>query len=167
MRINLCSIIEMPDSSLPFSCELETERLAVPAISEFVSPPRAEGVIQNNAGLLTLSGTLEAELICICDRCGEAFQKGLALPLRLTLAADPEDADDPDLFPLDGDWLDLSDVLETCFILGTDAKFLCREDCAGLCSRCGKNLNHGPCGCGKEIDPRLAVLQQLLDKKDE
>jgi uncharacterized protein len=45
-----------------------------------------------------------------------------------------------------------------------ETKFLCREDCKGLCARCGKNLNLGPCGCGKEIDPRFAVLEQLLDK---
>ncbi|NLH02379.1 MAG: DUF177 domain-containing protein, partial [Clostridiales bacterium] len=65
------------------------------------------------------------------------------------------------------DWLDLSDLLETCFILSMESKFLCRENCEGLCPSCGKNLNDGPCGCKKEIDPRLAVLGQLLDKKDE
>ena len=37
----------------------------------------------------------------------------------------------------------------------------------GLCEHCGKNLNDGPCGCPKEIDPRMAVLEQLLDNKDE
>lgn len=164
MRINLCDIIEMPGASLPFSCELETERLSVPAIEEFKSLPKAEGVISNTAGLLSLKGNLRADLTCVCDRCGESFEKALDIPLDLILADNPEDEDDPDLYPLDGDWLDLSDVLETCFILNTDAKFLCREDCAGLCSRCGKNLNDGPCGCPKEIDPRLAVLQQLLDE---
>ena len=39
------------------------------------------------------------------------------------------------------------------------------EDCKGLCSTCGKNLNLGPCGCRKQIDPRFAVLEQLLDKE--
>lgn len=167
MRINLCEIIEMPGSSLPFSCELETERLAQASILEFISPPLGQGIISNTAGLLTLTGTLEAKLSCLCDRCGKTFGKSLSIPLELTLAADPEDEDNPDIFPLDGNWLDLSDVLETCFILNTEAKFLCDENCAGLCPRCGKDLNEGPCACGKEIDPRLAVLQQLLDKKDE
>ena len=82
------------------------------------------------------------------------------------LAADLSDEDNPEVFPLDGNWLDVSDVLETIFILSTEEKSLCKENCAGLCSQCGKNLNDGPCGCKKEIDPRLAVLGQLLDKKD-
>ena len=37
---------------------------------------------------------------------------------------------------------------------------------ARFCPRCGANLNDGPCGCKPEKDPRLAVLEQLLDDKD-
>lgn len=167
MRLNLCEIIEIPGKSLPFKCELETERLLIPAIKSFVSPPSAEGVIRNSAGALTLTGTIKAEMVCICDRCGSEFHCEKEIPLIAKIGADPSDLDDPEVFPLDGDWLDLSDLLETLFILGTETKFLCREDCAGLCPVCGKNLSNGPCGCKKEIDPRLAVLGQLLDKKHE
>ena len=66
-----------------------------------------------------------------------------------------------------GDGIDVCDVLETCFILGMDQKFLCKDDCKGLCGVCGKNLNDGPCGCGKQIDPRMAALAQLLDDIQE
>ena len=167
MRINLCEIIEMPGKSLPFQCELDGERLLCPSIEAFTKLPSASGVITNTAGALTLKGVISAEMTCICDRCFERYSSVLELPVELKLAADLEDDDDPDIFALDGDWLDLSDVLETSFILNTDTKFLCKEDCKGLCSRCGKNLNDGPCGCKKEIDPRLAVLGQLLDKTEE
>ena len=60
----------------------------------------------------------------------------------------------------------IRDVLETSFILNTDSLFLCRDDCKGLCPRCGADLNEGPCGCKPEKDPRLAVLEQLLDNKE-
>ena len=79
------------------------------------------------------------------------------------LTAEEQD-DNVDLFPLDGDAVDLDEVLSTCFILDMETKFLCREDCKGLCPTCGKNLNLGPCGCRKQVDPRFAVLEQLLDK---
>jgi len=167
MRLNLCQIIDMPGSSLHFSCELDAERLSCPAILEFISVPHAEGEIRNSAGVLSLIGKVKSEMVCICDRCAAQFRCEKVLPLELKLAADLTDEDSPDIFSLDGDWLDLSDVLETSYILSTDTKFLCREDCAGLCPKCGKNLNDGPCGCKKEIDPRLAVLGQLLDIKDE
>ena len=67
-------------------------------------------------------------------------------------------------FLLEGETLDIADLLETVFILNMDTKSLCRDDCKGLCPRCGKDLNEGPCQCRSEIDPRLAVLEQLLDK---
>ena len=60
---------------------------------------------------------------------------------------------------------ELEDLLETVFILNMDTRFLRRADCKGLCSRCGKNLNEGPCDCRPDTDPRLAVLEQLLDDK--
>ena len=72
--------------------------------------------------------------------------------------------DDPNLFVLEGNEIDLSEILATCFILDMETKFLCREDCKGLCPTCGKNLNLGPCSCRKALDPRFAVLEQLLDK---
>ena len=118
------------------------------------------------AGALTLTGTINAEMDCVCDRCSAEFRCSKELPLVVKIAADMTDEDNPEIFPLDGNWLELSDLLETCFILSTEAKFLCRDDCAGLCPICGKNLDAGPCGCKKEIDPRLAVLGQLLDKND-
>ena len=74
------------------------------------------------------------------------------------------ETDDPEAFTLEGDKLDLEETLETLLILDMETKFLCDPECKGLCSKCGANLNLGPCGCGKEIDPRLAVLEQLLDK---
>ncbi|MEG0035524.1 MAG: DUF177 domain-containing protein [Oscillospiraceae bacterium] len=164
MRLNLCEIIEMPGKNLPFSCSLETERLFCPAIKSFISPPLAIGWVSNSAGALTLTGTITADMVCICDRCSAEFHCEREIPLTAKLAAELTDEDNPEIFALDGNWLDLSDLLETCFILATDAKFLCKEDCAGLCSTCGKNLNDGACACVKEIDPRLAVLGQLLDK---
>lgn len=167
MRINLSEIIEMPGSTLPFKCELNIERISLPSIKEFVGVPFAEGKIINTAGALSLVGTLKASMICICDRCAAQYQCDREFPLNVKLAADLTDEDNPDIFPIDGNELDLSDVLENCFISQIDTKFLCKEDCAGLCSRCGKNLNDGPCDCKKEIDPRLAVLGQLLDKKED
>ena len=113
--------------------------------------------------MLRLEGELTAEMICICDRCGCEFESVKVTPLDAVIVEE-NTGDDPELFTLEGDGIDLSEVLETCFILDMETKFLCREDCKGLCPTCGKNLNLGSCGCRKQIDPRFAVLEQLLDK---
>ena len=163
MRLNLREIIEIPGGSVPFKCELETEGLDFPSIKEYISRPFAEGRVFNEAGILTLEGTLTAEMICYCDRCGAEFDSVKEMPLSVTIVEE-DTADNPELFLLEGDEIDLDEILTTCFVLDMETKFLCSEDCKGLCSTCGKNLNLGPCECRKPIDPRFAVLEQLLDK---
>ena len=60
--------------------------------------------------------------------------------------------------------LPLDALVEEDLILDQPSKMLCSEDCRGHCPLCGKDLNDGLCGCREEtVDPRLAVLQQLLD----
>ena len=163
MRLNLREIIEIPGGSVPFECKLETEGLDFPSIKEYKGKPYAEGRVYNEAGVLKLEGLLQAEMTCICDRCGTEFESIKETPLDATIVEEDSE-DNPELFVLEGDEIDLSEILSTCFILDMETKFLCREDCKGLCSTCGKNLNLGPCECRKPIDPRFAVLEQLLDK---
>ena len=75
-----------------------------------------------------------------------------------------EDHEDEGVFPLIDDSADLEEIVRTVFVLNMDSKLLCKEDCKGICCRCGTDLNHGPCGCQKELDPRFAALKQLLEK---
>ena len=163
--MNLHELLLNPGSRLPFRCELSTDRLDFPAVLSYTAAPVGEGFIVNNAGALTLRGTLSAAMRCVCDRCAAEFDREVSYPLDVPLASELQDEENPDYFLLEGDELDLEELLETVFILNMDTRFLCRADCEGLCSRCGKNLNEGPCDCRTESDPRLAVLEQLLDDK--
>ncbi|MBR0040468.1 MAG: DUF177 domain-containing protein [Oscillospiraceae bacterium] len=165
MKLNLREIIAIPGSSVDFACELETEGLDFPSVLRYVSAPYAQGCVFNEAGVLRLEGEIRTDMLCVCDRCAGEFETEKLTPLSAVIVEQNDDnADDPELFFLDGDEIDLGEILSTLFILDMDTKFLCREDCRGLCPKCGRNLNLGPCGCGKETDPRFAVLEQLLDK---
>jgi uncharacterized protein len=60
------------------------------------------------------------------------------------------------------DQIDLNELLREQFYLALPMKPLCRDDCAGLCSQCGTNLNIGTCQCSSQWeDPRLAPLKEL------
>ena len=165
MRLDLRELIVNPDRRLPFRVELETGRLDFPSVKEYLSSPVAEGVVTNEAGILHMRGRITAEMLCICDRCGQEFESTKETAVDAVLVEE-ESEENPELFVLEGTEIDAQEVLSVCFILDMETKFLCREDCKGLCARCGRNLNLGPCGCKKEPDPRFAVLEQLLDKKD-
>ena len=163
MRLDLREIIEVPGGSVPFETEIETGRLSFPSVKAYLSKPYAQGRVFNEAGVLHLEGTLTAEMLCICDRCGAEFQSVKEVPLDAVIVEE-ESEEFPELFVLEGNEIDLDEILETSLILEMETKFLCREDCKGLCDTCGANLNLGPCRCRKPRDPRFAVLEQLLDK---
>ena len=165
--IDLHELILRPGTSMSFQRELSLERLDFPAVLSYEFPPVGEGVIVNSAGALSLTGTISAGMLCRCDRCAREFVREAVIDVETGLADQLQDEEDPDYFLLDGDKLDIDDLLESAFILSMDQQILCREDCKGLCPRCGADLNDGPCGCKKESDPRLAVLEQLLDDIDQ
>ena len=167
MLIDLHEIIDAPGKSVGFQCELDRDRLRFPGLEAFRGPVTARGTVKNTAGVLTLTADVSADMTVCCARCGKRLERHLAPRFTAVLQADAEDADSGEIFPLDGDEADVTDVLETCLILDMDQKYLCREDCKGLCPSCGKDLNDGPCGCKKQIDPRMAALRQLLDEDQE
>jgi len=118
--------------------------------------------------VLLLSGTLETTLHCVCDRCAVPFLRDFRQEVSAVLVPElaHQENEDDWTFLLQGEMADLDDIMNTAFVLNLDSKMLCSPNCKGLCPRCGKNLNEGPCGCKKEPDPRLAVLGQLLKDKE-
>jgi len=161
MKLNLRKIIEVPGSKLPFSTSLSSEGMEFPSVTGYDGDLIAEGAVVNTAGTLTIEGTVKAKQHCVCDRCGVAFDREKIVPVHAGIAIDESEED---LFPMEDDEIDLDEVLYTCFVLDMDAKILCKPDCAGLCAGCGANLNYEKCTCKKQVDPRWAVLEQLLDK---
>ena len=163
MRFDLRKILDNPGASAQYRVELDPEALLFPSVSGYASAPVSEGCVFNEAGIIRVKGCVSAEMRCICDRCGDEFDSVKETEVDAVLAFEESD-DNPDLFIIEDDSIDIEEVVSTCFVLDMETKFLCKEDCKGLCPGCGKNLNHGPCGCRKELDPRFAVLEQLLDK---
>lgn len=167
MLLGLSKIMETPDSVLPFQTELNLQQMQFGGGFPVQEPVLAEGMVRNTAGVLLLTATLSTNLHGICDRCAVSFERRVSYPVEAVLVRELEDEDTADewTFLLEGDCADLDEILTTAFVLNMDSKLLCKPDCKGLCCRCGKNLNEGDCNCHPEMDPRLAVLGQLLKDK--
>ena len=69
--------------------------------------------------------------------------------------------EDLDVFPFDGERVDLEPLLREQFVLAVPFAPLCAETCKGLCPQCGIDRNTASCSCQPPIDPRLAALQGL------
>jgi len=75
------------------------------------------------------------------------------------------DAEQNDMYPSEGKKLDISRALNDNIILNLPMKHLCSEQCRGLCSKCGANLNEVQCGCSDDsIDPRMEGLSKFFER---
>ena len=167
MRLDLREIIHVPDAQKSFQLQLDLSDLEFYGRKPISRPVLAEGSVTNHAGALVLEGTARSLLDLACDRCGKEFSREKVVELNSLVAQELEDEENDEILLLDGTELDLDQVVREAFVLAMDTQNLCSDDCKGLCAKCGANLNDGPCGCKPDVDPRLAVLAQLLDKETE
>jgi uncharacterized protein len=127
------------------------------------------------AGLdLFFEGTARGQVQGRCARCAEDYVFFLDAPFAAVLtpraAAGTEgsqlSAEDLAFGFYEGKEVDLTPLVHEQTILALPTRPLCREDCRGLCPRCGVNLNNAACGCAAAAPaPRLAVLHALVRGK--
>ena len=113
-------------------------------------PVRVTGLLQTaGEGSYRFEGRAEGAADGECRRC----LKELSLPFDVRFDAvfttSKEILDDPGVYRLAEPVtrVDLSEAIREEVGLAVPTYALCREDCAGLCPRCGADLNEGPCGC--------------------
>ncbi|MEG0320982.1 MAG: DUF177 domain-containing protein [Oscillospiraceae bacterium] len=163
MRLNLNNIIHVPGASLPFSFSADLSAEEFYGETPITDPLEVTGVVRNMAGALVLNAQAVTTLNLHCDRCTKPFRREKQVSLETLLATELENEEDSDIELLDGDELDVGELMTTAFILDMDTKNLCTPDCKGLCPGCGADLNVEECHCKREIDPRLAKLASLLE----
>ena len=151
-------------NSLPIDTELDFSQVEFQGGCPFTDPIHVTGAVTVRAGVVQLSARAVFVFHGACDRCLAPYTKSYDIPLEHTLVTTLENEENDDFILLDNYQLDLTDLVMADILLELPYKSLCREDCRGLCPMCGKNLNEGLCGCNrKSVDPRLAVLGQLLE----
>jgi len=121
-----------------------------------------------------LKGTISTEIEQVCSRCLEphVFPVQAALTSHYVPAPEELETDmelhssDTDVEFFNDNRIDMTQAVYDQMLLSLPLVQLCREDCKGICSKCGINRNKEECGCLEEdsIDPRLAVLKTLKDK---
>lgn len=163
MQLDLREIINIPGGEVKFDYSPDLSGLETGSVKEILSGARAVGSVRNIAGVLYLEGELNVDTLCVCARCLKEVVNPVKLKVSAVIKEEETEEDSADTFYLDGNLADVDEIIVNAFVLGTEERFLCSEDCKGLCPKCGADLNDGPCNCKAEIDPRLAVLGQLLE----
>jgi uncharacterized protein len=123
---------------------------------------RAESVVE---GIL-MTGTVRAGTTLSCARCLDEFPSEVGLELcELFAGPGHEPSVEDEVYRVDGKEIDLEPMLRDALTLALPLHPLCREECPGLCARCGRRLDVGSCECfQEETDPRWAELDALREK---
>lgn len=118
-----------------------------------------------------IQGETDVTIAIPCDRCLEEVSVGIHLVIdrRYSLGAaaeEDEDAEDTDY--MTGSNLDVDRLIYDEILVNWPMKVLCREDCKGICRKCGTNLNYKTCSCDRtEPDPRMAAIQDVFNQFKE
>jgi uncharacterized protein len=115
---------------------------------ELATPLEVDGRLQATAeGEYFWKGRVRGEVLGSCRRCLTPLTLPVDAEVGVMFSADPDVQEDPDVFPLPAtaSAIDLGQAVREELALTVEAFPLCREDCAGLCPKCGADLNAGPC----------------------
>jgi uncharacterized protein len=138
---------------------------------KFEEEARVVGEIIDRAGYMRLTLKLSVPYVAECARCldevrgvfEEDFERTVVTKGSVSDEQLDESVDEYAVLNENGE-LDVDEEVVETVVLAFPKKHLCDEECPGLCSVCGKRKKEGDCGCvKKEIDPRWAVLKNLLD----
>lgn len=179
MQKHLVSINDLPPDGKEFS--LDDQNIWNGPLEEFKmdcrinTPLHAVMFVQRADEGLVIRGDIKGAIVVPCNRCAEdatvlidsEFNEYEEIPEE-DANAKVGDHDGYIVYDRHAPMLDLAAVAWEQFMLAQPSMPLCRDDCKGLCPKCGCNLNHGECGCKKDtVDPRMAPLAGLKIRKDK
>ena len=147
MILQLKQIFDIDGDVKTLDYNIKPEELYDTEISKSLSTPIAiKGIVENRAGIVTLTYDCSFSLDLTCDRCLKEFNREYAYKFKHTLIqATNTDNDEYIICP--DNTLDLNELAISDLLLQLPTKILCREDCRGLCYVCGQDLNEGECNC--------------------
>jgi uncharacterized protein len=169
MIVDLLTLTDQPlafDFKIaPEEIDLQTEGVKVTGEAD------VRGELSKNAAKTDVSGAVKVPLEVDCTRCLTPVRTLLDIRFDVDFVGRdmvPEarethlESTDLDVDVVEGNELDLTHLAREQILLNLPETILCREDCKGICPKCGSDLNAGNCNCSEdEIDPRWAALKDL------
>ena len=162
MKINIASVLRNDGASKPFSGQIQLGNVQFMGSNiDFYQPLDIEGRVQNMGGTIEITAHISGSYRVDCSRCSVTVEENIDADLFESVESDFSDADE-ECVTVSGTVIDISGSIEACIFSNVPMQFLCKEDCRGLCPKCGINLNEKECNCEDEVyDPRFAIFRNL------
>jgi uncharacterized protein len=156
--VDVRDLLERPGASREVHVDEAIDGLA----SELVSVPdpvRIDLMLESVVEGILASGPVSGTMSFRCARCLRPSGRSFRLEVAELFAHGAVEADDE--YPIKDRTVDLEPMVRDTVVLAMPFSPLCRDDCLGLCERCGGDRNLGECSCGPSLDPRWAPLADL------
>jgi len=164
MLLDLKKVFSDESASCSFDYSMDLSSTDINGFYPFISPVSVNGIVKSHDGSAQLNAETSFDFSIPCDRCAKQINKRFHYTFSHVLVLSLENEDNDSFIQVQNYKLDLDELMRADILLELPTKYLCSENCKGLCSVCGKNLNDETCNCDlHQIDPRLEVLKKLID----
>ena len=164
MFIELENLFNGGITEIPLDFRFNFSSEEIDGVFPFTTPVSLKGEITNVAEIVSIKAEATFSLDVYCSRCAEGVIYDMTVPIEHILVAELQNDETDEFIITENMKLDIEQLTLEDIYFALPSKFLCDDDCKGLCPKCGANLNEGPCGCKKDIDPRFEALLSLLDE---
>ena len=167
MFISVSGALKNPGQSYPFQAETAISELEVQG-----DPLRFENIVVKGECIgAEDSVNVVAEITAVAHACCSRCLEPMTLPITATVNENfvrTPDPEDPDQYELLGHQIDLDPLVKDALLLEIPIRFLCSEDCKGLCPVCGVNRNLVSCTCheGVEKENPFSALKAMLNHEE-
>lgn len=177
MRLDLTEIAQHVGKQMLYEVSEPASSIADVQVT---APIRGHLRFTNTGDLLLVRGSLHTSVELECSRCLRLFEMPLLCEVEeqvelRAIAARPFEhpqvtivPEDGDTLFLEGNLLDLTELIRQMLLVSLPIKPLHDAQCRGLCPTCGTDLNEGECSCEQSVGhPAFAALAQLLAQMKE
>lgn len=168
----IIDLLQLSEQSQPISAEFEAQDINLDEDrARLTDRVRVVGKLTKHLTETEIEGSIDGKIELDCTRCLRPIETRLQIPVKAvyvtpenyTSAQDAElHGKDLDVSVCEDDKIDIAELVREQIMLSLPERFLCSDDCRGLCAKCGANKNLKSCNCiEKEMDPRWEALNKF------
>lgn len=174
MQIHLSEILSKEGKVMEQQVKLEMQEIAISGETCKITKKQPVMLKLSNTGeqKVLISGKCELSVAIPCGRCLKDVITGFCLDfsrevdMSMSEEERKEQLDENNYIA--GYELDVDALIADEMVLQWPMKVLCKEDCKGICSVCGKDLNAEQCDCDRTVlDPRMAAFLDIFEQFKE
>lgn len=174
MLLDLTEVLSQDERILEKTIPLEMDQFQIQTgnFAIISKSPLELKVVNAGERMLDITGHVELTASIPCARCLRPVEQRFVLDIERRVDMKLSEQEREEILEesnfIEGNALNPEILAHNELLIQWPIRVLCKEDCKGICSRCGANLNDGACSCDTaELDPRMAAIRDIFSKFKE